>query len=551
METDPFAEAWPLHSAGRLEQARALCEKIVAAEPHHYSALHLLGLIAAQAGNFARGAELIARAIAAHPGNPSFHINHGLMLEKLGRTAEAVASYDAAILCDPNKAASHSNRGIALHQMQRFQEALTSYDRALALSPDDADVLSNRGYALCALGRFDEALANYDRALSLQPANYIGHVNRGGALYELDRCAEALACYEAALALEPDSIGAKEQCFSLCLMQTSNAVRIEQLAAQLSEHQGREDSEKTLQFKEILDYRLLHDFEQTEYLVQNHHSVPELREVNARLGEALSRHGTAPAGNLVILTDIEASVLARFRERVMRDPAPTLAGPSLNPDNDWAAIEDQYFSGGPELVVIDNILSAPALKSLRTFSLASTIWRREYKNQYLGAFGRGGFVSPLHLQIANELRQRMPRIFGGHALEQMWAFKYTSAQPGTQAGAQSGRGINVHADFARVNLNFWITPDEANLDPQSGGMIVYDIPAPTSWSFEEYNSDPARIYAFLKERGARPKTVPYRCNRAVLFNSNLFHETDIIRFKEGYENRRINVTYLFGRGLRV
>jgi len=41
--------------------------------------------------------------------------------------------------------------------------------------------------------------------------------------------------------------------------------------------------------------------------------------------------------------------------------------------------------------------------------------------------------------------------------------------------------------------------------------------------------------------------VPYRANRAVIFDSDLFHETDVIRFKPGYENRRINVTLLFGR----
>ena len=35
-------------------------------------------------------------------------------------------------------------------------------------------------------------------------------------------------------------------------------------------------------------------------------------------------------------------------------------------------------------------------------------------------------------------------------------------------------------------------------------------------------------------------------NRAVIFNSNLFHETDHYEFEEGYENCKINVTMLFG-----
>jgi hypothetical protein len=40
--------------------------------------------------------------------------------------------------------------------------------------------------------------------------------------------------------------------------------------------------------------------------------------------------------------------------------------------------------------------------------------------------------------------------------------------------------------------------------------------------------------------------VPYRGNRGVIFNSELFHKSDSIRFKDGYENRRINVTMLYG-----
>jgi hypothetical protein len=42
-------------------------------------------------------------------------------------------------------------------------------------------------------------------------------------------------------------------------------------------------------------------------------------------------------------------------------------------------------------------------------------------------------------------------------------------------------------------------------------------------------------------------TIPYRQNRAVIFNSDLFHETDRISFRGGYENRRINVTLLYGK----
>ena len=40
--------------------------------------------------------------------------------------------------------------------------------------------------------------------------------------------------------------------------------------------------------------------------------------------------------------------------------------------------------------------------------------------------------------------------------------------------------------------------------------------------------------------------IPYRANRAVVFNSDLFHETDEIAFKDDYLSRRINITLLYG-----
>jgi len=53
-----------------------------------------------------------------------------------------------------------------------------------------------------------------------------------------------------------------------------------------------------------------------------------------------------------------------------------------------------------------------------------------------------------------------------------------------------------------------------------------------------------KIDTFLQ--GANTVTVPYRENRALMFHSNLFHASDCFTFREGYRNRRMNVTLLFG-----
>ncbi len=108
-------------------------------------------------------------------------------------------------------------------------------------------------------------------------------------------------------------------------------------------------------------------------------------------------------------------------------------------------------------------------------------------------------------------------------------------------------GIRLHADQAVVNVNFWITPDSANRNPGNGGLVVWNKKPPADWDFARANADDKSARELLQQTGAIPVTVPYRANRAVIFDSDLFHETDEIEFSHGYENRRINVTMLFGR----
>ncbi len=215
---------------------------------------------------------------------------------------------------------------------------------------------------------------------------------------------------------------------------------------------------------------------------------------------------------------------------------------ALSGEWDAAAVEGAYLAGRPSIVVVDEFLSRDALESLRLFCLESTVWStNRYEHGRLGAFFRDGFNSPLLIQIAEELRAAFPRVIGArHPLAQLWGYKYASSQP----------GLPPHADFAAVNVNFWITPDDANLAPGSGGLDLYDVEAPKDWDFATYNRNAGKIRELLAARKASPRHIPYRCNRAVIFDSDLFHATPALRFRAGYENRRINVTALFGDRLR-
>ena len=111
-------------------------------------------------------------------------------------------------------------------------------------------------------------------------------------------------------------------------------------------------------------------------------------------------------------------------------------------------------------------------------------------------------------------------------------------------------GTDIHGDDADFSLNFWITPDAANLDPDTGGLVVWDKTAPSNWSFNDYNSGGDRVRQFLRDQNAESMIIPYRANRAVLFEGHLFHQTDGFTFAPGFANRRRSLTFLFRRRKR-
>ena len=476
------------HQRGQLAEAERLYLQLLEAAPDAFAPRHLLGVVRAQQGRNTEALELIGRALQISPGVPEALLNYGNVLKNLGRFEEALASYDRALAARPDFPDALFNRGNACREMKRPADAVANYDRVLALLPDHEGALVNRGNALHELKREDEALASFDRALVKNPNNAETWKNRGITLRVLTRFPEALASFDRALALRP-------------------------LDAELLNYRGHVLCESD---------RVAEGFAAFRQAAQHRTVAPADAPVQRR------RHDAEQQAYL--------GTRARVDGPLLLDGGEKLSGAAINPAN-AQKVSAEWRASNSQLVVIDNLLTAEALAAMRRFCLGSNVWRQTYNDGYLGAFPEHGFAAPLLAQIADEFRAIFPAIFGGHPLRYLWAFKYDSSMS----------GIKIHADEAAVNVNFWITPDEANLDPEHGGLVVWDKAAPLDWDFDKYNGNVDLPRAFLKSAGAKSVTVPYRANRAVIFDSDLFHETDTIRFRDGYENRRINVTLLYGR----
>lgn len=209
----------------------------------------------------------------------------------------------------------------------------------------------------------------------------------------------------------------------------------------------------------------------------------------------------------------------------------------LNASVDYGPIKDAIVGGRLQAEVIDDFLTPQALEQVQKFCLESTFWRRPYQFGYVGAFPQHGFASVSLFAIAEELSAALGEVFDDYQLAQWWAFVYDAKLPGT----------DIHGDDADFSLNLWITPDSANLDPDRGGLVVWDKTAPSDWSYNDYNSGGERVKQFLRDENAESKTIPYRANRAVLFKGHLFHRTDEFTFAPGFANRRRSLTFLFRR----
>jgi tetratricopeptide (TPR) repeat protein len=533
-----FAQAVAHHQAGRLQQAAELYQQILAEQPHHADSLHLLGLIAYKTGHLDEAVGLISDAITQDAAKAPYCFNLGVVLQKQGKLHEAAEAYRRAIKLNPLHAEALGNLGQVLLERGLSEQAVAAYRQALKANPNSADAHNNLGVALKEQGKFPEAIASYKEALKRNPAHVEAQNNLGVAYRDHGQLDEAIAAFTQTLALRPGYVKAHyDRAFAHvwkgdmdCALDDFSA------SADTKQNHGWPIQETT-----VSKARMKHDAEQARYLMgrgvlgPNHKGYLDMLEQLRRRAE----QEPASSWRMPVNKEEMTAIAPSFNRILHVADCPPLPGGSVNPTLDVAAIEARYNGKKPEIVTVDGLLTAAALAALRRFCLESTIWKRDYANGYLGAFLGDGLACPLVLQIAEELRLKFPGIFKQHKLMQAWSFKQDNALT----------ALAMHADAAAVNVNFWITPDEANLDPDHGGLIVWNREAPKEWNFKEYNDQrkEPEVLAWLERQGAQAVTVPYRQNRALIFNSDLFHKSDRCRFRDDYESRRLNLTLLYGR----
>lgn len=199
-----FGDAFAAHRAGRLDEAERGYRAVLAREPRHADAWHLLGMVAQQSGRSDEAVEAIRRALQLSGPQAPYLTNLGVILDTLGRSTEAMETLTQAVVLDPKSYGAVFALASTLGRLGKLAEAELRYREAILLEPGNAAAHNSLGSILQSLGRGDEAEAAYQRAILLNPRHARAHYNLGTMLKErghLDRAAER---FRAALAISPD-----------------------------------------------------------------------------------------------------------------------------------------------------------------------------------------------------------------------------------------------------------------------------------------------------------------------------------------------------------
>ncbi len=197
------------HAAGELAAAETIYRRILEGDPNNATALHLLGLIAGQTGNWDAAIRLMERAVEAGPSQADVHCDLGNAWFTSGDYAQAEECYRAALDIDSGHVLAGLNLGTVLRDQGRHEEAVVHLVQLTDCRPNDPRVFNALGAALVHAGDGLAAMEYLGHAVDLAPENADIRNNLGLALHLEGQFDEAIAAYDHAISLDPQFVQAR------------------------------------------------------------------------------------------------------------------------------------------------------------------------------------------------------------------------------------------------------------------------------------------------------------------------------------------------------
>jgi len=233
------------HQAGRNREAEKCYRSSLKADPLCPPALHLLGLLAQQAGDYQESIRLLEKSLALNandgdslnslaeayigqrqiqparqcyqrlaelfPDSAEIHHRLGKMQERLGEWGTALECYRRVLALRPDLPDLHGSMANLQYKQGAYGEAVESCQRALALDPNQPEILTQLGNSLADLGKYGAAVEAHRRALALNPDSAPALLGLGYFFERKGDLASAIDAYRTAVKFNPESSAAHLQ----------------------------------------------------------------------------------------------------------------------------------------------------------------------------------------------------------------------------------------------------------------------------------------------------------------------------------------------------
>jgi tetratricopeptide (TPR) repeat protein len=150
-------QAEQLRQHKKLDRARTICESLVRQYPDYFGALHTLGLIHADNGNYQRALDCLVRATMLNPRSWTTLTALGGVYLALDAKEMAAQALEQARAIKPNDANVLTTLGEIYREEREYELAKDAYAQAVALEPNLVPAVLGLGWICSHIGQNGEA----------------------------------------------------------------------------------------------------------------------------------------------------------------------------------------------------------------------------------------------------------------------------------------------------------------------------------------------------------------------------------------------------------
>ena len=204
-------EATRCNNEGHINDAKKLCEQVLAYMPDQSDALHLSGVLAHKSGDSLRAADFINRALHNNPNLPNGWFNLARCYRDMNDEEGACRALKAANIKTPDNPAIMFELGKLLSETGKLDEAEVWLKHCLHLDQHSAISRIELGILQMKLRRWTEAAKHLETALQIDPTIVVAYTNLALVRDNQGRHDEVLEHYEAAIERRPSHAEARFQ----------------------------------------------------------------------------------------------------------------------------------------------------------------------------------------------------------------------------------------------------------------------------------------------------------------------------------------------------